>query len=55
MRDVLALTRLAESVALDRARQNHGRHALGQHGCPVRVVDLDRIVAADLQMLELVV
>ena len=55
VRDVLALAGLAEAVALDRPRENHGRRALVLDGRLVGVVDLDRIVAAERSFFELIV
>ena len=55
VRDVLAFARFAESVALDRARQDDRRRALVLHRRLVGVVDLDRIVPAERQLLELIV
>ena len=53
--DVLALARLAQSIALDRARDDDGRRSLVLDGGLVGVVDLDRIVPAQRQFPELVV
>ena len=55
VRDVLALARLAETVALDRPGQDDRRRALVLDGGLVGVVDLDRIVPAQRHLLELVV
>ena len=55
VRDVLALAGLAEAVALDRAGEDDGRRALVLDGRLVGVVDLDRIVAAERHLLQLVV
>ena len=55
VRDVLAFAGLAEPVALDRARQDHRRRALVLDRRLVGVVDLDRIVAAERHLLQLVV
>ena len=55
MGDVLAFAGLAEAVALDGAREDDGGRALVLDGRLVGVVDLDRIVAAERQLLELVV
>src|SRR4029450_1380257 len=55
MRDVLALAGLAETLALDGAREDDGRSAAMRNGGAVRVVHLERIVSADAQLLELVV
>src|SRR5262249_48708990 len=48
-------TRLAEAVALDRAREDDRRLAAVLHGRAVRVVDLLRIVAADAHLAQVVV
>ena len=53
--DVLALARLAETVALDRAGKHDGRRALLAHGGVVGGVDLRRIVAAEAHRPQLVV
>ena len=53
--DVLALARLAETVALDRPGQNDRRRALEVDGGFVGVVHLDRIVPAQRHLLELVI
>ena len=55
VRDVLAFAGFAEAVALDRAREDDGRRALVLDRGLVGVVDLDRIVAAERQLLQLVV
>ena len=55
VRDVLAFARFAEAVALDRAREDDRRLSLVLDGGLVGVVDLDRIVAAEPQLLELLV
>ena len=55
MRDVLAFAGLAQAVALDRAGEDDGRLALGLDGGLVGVEDLDRIVAAEPQPLQLIV
>ena len=53
--DVLAFTSFAETVALDGAGQDDGRRALVLGGGLVGVVDLDRIVAAERHLLQLIV
>ena len=53
--DVLALTRLADAVALDGPGQHHRRHVLGVDGALEGVVDLGRVVAAQRQLLQLLV
>src|SRR4029453_16731400 len=53
--DVLAFTRFADAVALDRAREHKGRHVLGFGGLLEGVVDLRRIVAAKRQLFQLLV
>ena len=53
--DVLAFTRLADPVSLDRPRQNHRRLARRFDGGLVGRVDLDGIVSAEGQLLELFV
>ena len=55
MGDVLAFARLAHPVTLDGANQQDGRRAFELDGRLVGVVDLERIVAAERQLLELVV
>ena len=55
VRDVLAFARFAESVALDRAGEDDGRLPLVLDRRLVGVVDLDRIVAAEAQPLQLLV
>ena len=55
MGDVLAFARFAEAVALDRAREDHGRLAGVLDRGLVGVVHLDRIVTAEAQPLQLVV
>ncbi len=55
MGDVLAFTRLAKSVAFDGARENDGWPAGVRDRRAVCVVDLDRIVAAHPQPLQVVV
>ena len=53
--DVLAFTRFADAVALDRAGQDHGRLPRVLDGGLVGRVDLHRIVAAERQLLQLLV
>ena len=53
--DVLAFAGFAEAVALDGAREDDGRRALVLDRRLVGVVDLDRIVAAERHLLQLVV
>ncbi len=53
--DVLAFARLADAVALDRARQDDGGLAGVLDGRLVRRVDLDGVVAAERQLLQLLV
>ena len=53
--DVLAFAGLADAVALDGAGEDQRGHALGFGGALERVVDLFRIVAAERQLLELLV
>ena len=53
--DVLAFARFAEAVALDRAGEDDGRLPLVLDRGLVGVVDLDRIVAAEAQPLQLIV
>ncbi len=53
--DVLALTRLADPVALDGAGENDRRHAFGFGRALVGVVDLVGIVAAERQLLQLLI
>jgi hypothetical protein len=53
--DVLAFTRLANPVALDRSRQNHCRLARCFNGGLVGCVNLDGIVSAERQLLQLLV
>ncbi len=53
--DVLAFTRLADAIALDGAREHHGRHALGLDRAAERVEHLVRIVSAEGELLELLV
>ena len=55
MGDVLALASFAQPVALDGARQDDRRRALVLGGRLVGVVDLDRVVPAERQRLQLVV
>ena len=55
MGDVLAFARLAEAVALDRARQDDGRLPGGLDRRLVGVVHLHRIVAAEAKPLQLFV
>ena len=55
VRDVLAFTRFAEAIPLDRTREDHGRRPLVLDRRFVRVVDLDGIVSAERQLLELIV
>ena len=55
MGDVLAFAGLAETVALDRAGEDDGRAALVLGGGLVGGVDLDGIVAAERELLQLVV
>ena len=55
MGDVLALTRLAHPVTLDRAREDHRGLPLGLGRVLVGVEDLGRIVPAEPQPLQLVV
>ena len=55
MGDVAALAGLAQAVALDRARQNHGRRPLVGDCGRIGGVDFDRVVAAQPQPPELVV
>src|SRR6185503_6089068 len=51
--DVLALTRLADPVTLDGARQDDRRLTGVLNGGVVRRVDLDRIVAAERELFQL--
>ena len=53
--DVLAFTRLADAVALDGARQDDGRLTRVLDRGLVGRVDLDRVVAAERQLLQLLV
>ena len=53
--DVLAFAGFAEAVALDRAGEDDGRLPLVLDRGLVGVVDLDRVVAAEPQPLQLVV
>src|SRR5688500_9333911 len=53
--DVLPFTRLADSVALDRAGEDDGRLSGVLDGRLVGRVHLDRIVAAERQLLQLLV
>ena len=53
--DVLAFAGLAEAVALDRAREDDGRLTLVLDGRLVGGVDLHRVVAAERQLLQLLV
>src|SRR5215472_10379532 len=53
--DVLAFTRFAHAVALDRLCQNDGWLAVMFDGCLVRGVDLDGIVATEAHPCELLV
>ena len=53
MGDVLALTRLAEAVTLDGAREDDGGLSGRFDGCLVGVVDLERVVAAEAKLLQL--
>ena len=53
--DVLAFARLADAVALDRAREDDGRLPGVLDGGLVRRVHLDRIVAAERELLQLLV
>ena len=55
VRDVLAFAGLAEAVALDRPHEHDRRLPLGLDRDLVGVVDLDGIVAAEPQLLELIV
>ena len=55
VRDVLAFARFAESIPLDGARQDDRRRALVLDRRLVGVVDLDRIVPAERQLLQLIV
>ena len=55
MGDVLALARFAEPVAFDGPGDDDGRRSLVLDGGLVGVVDLDRVVAAERQLPELVV
>ena len=55
MGDVLAFARLADAVALDRAGQDHRRLSRVLDGGLVGRVDLDRVVAAERQLLQLLV
>ncbi len=55
MGDVLAFGRVAETVSLDGANQQDGRLPFVLDGRFVGVVDLDGIVSAQLQLLQIVV
>ena len=55
VRDVLRLARGAHAVALDRLGEDDGRLALVIHGRVIRGVDLVRIVAAAVEVPDLVV
>ena len=55
MRDVLAFAGLAHAEAFDGLRENDGRPALVIHGRVVRRIDLDGIVAAAIQMPDVLV
>ena len=53
--DVLAFTRLADPVSLDRPRQDNCRLTRMRHRGVVGRVDLDRVVPAERQLLQLLV
>ena len=55
VRDVLAFARFADAVSFDGAREHHGRHLLGLDRILERVVNLGGVVAAERQLLELLV
>ena len=55
VRDVLRLARFAHAVALDRLREDHRRLALVVDRGLIRVVDLERIVAAAVELPDVVV
>ncbi len=55
MGDVLPLARFADAVALDRARKNDGRLAGVLDGGLISRIDLDWIVSAERQLLQLLV
>jgi hypothetical protein len=55
MRDVLAFGRVAEAISLDRAHQEDGGLAFVLDRRLVSVVNLHRIVPAQLELLEIVV
>ncbi len=55
MGDVLAFGRVAETVPLDGANQQDGRLPFVLDGRFVGVVDLDGIVSAQLQLLQIVI
>ena len=55
MGDVLAFAGLAEAVALDRSGQDHRRLSGVLDGGLIGGVDLDRVVAAERQLLQLLV
>ena len=55
MRDVLAFARLADAVALDRSGQDDRRLTGVLDGGFVGGVDLDRVVTAERQLLQLLV
>ncbi len=55
MRNVLAFTCFPESVSFDGASQDHGRAALMLHSGFESGVNLDRVMPADAQALQLVI